>query len=1181
MPYSPPDGSSIVLNWTGAPYTSPSGDSVVLEFSGTPDEQYIIGASSGNTLCFGTDAVENKTRFLSMVGVDALFVGQSVLQWTQFVSASGSTCLLVGGVTVDNADHYVQPESILSLVFGGNRFSGGQQTITVNGIDAPSVGLPAFYAQVWPESLGVLSAFGIPVVSPRIVYPYGIAGAIGTPRVQYPPRPEGWLSQATGSPFVDFKTKPVSVIGFECLDTGFPRIRDRAQTASPLSILGNGIFGDTTTRNTTKQLIPSGFDNSNHSDYSVVFSTRRYVVAAPVARGGMGLSAITNTTPQLFVAGQDCFDLPSPNIGYWIQSILPSGLDGQRFGSSKIAAPPELLTQGFAGEMGLPVIDIGNRSVTALGVNTEKYGLCSVTYFSRRINPLGIFQEVVSDKQSVEFAIRAIVLEGIPSSFDGGVVWVTRKVRSIQPHSIFDVLSSAHKIGGKQYVRPFGDTATLFGTRIIPEITAVYPQGIYGVAGRPTVKNRTQDIFPNSFLATSADPWLRFGSPILFNHRQIIVQVFDVDADLGPPIFMAGSTIENRSKTVSTFGSRANLHGLATVENTGRALLPVGVAAPATSEFYKAGMVTYRIRSLPLDGIEPAYFSAYNMVYNAARVLVPTGCDALSFGAQISTINTRRYFDRIGGMDVLQVTEPMIAPRIRTIQTGGGWYFIAPPDIRLPDVQLSTRYIDVAGKEYFGAGFPEAVIHWKIIAPKTNPHDRYGVAAVKNKTPEIPTFGAMFDIYGDTFIRLQWRPVVAQGANAQLFGRAAIADRKKHITVRSLGAGFFGDKLTVTKTVSPPYSLQNVLLDGVSGEGGDGIAPPNPNQVTNPTLQQNIIYTNGFDARKVGTAKVTANTIRVEPGYQDFTVGNHAVSVKIRTIAVKEFSVLEVFEPSPPRLSPHTIWAVKEAPPQAVTNNSHGSSGLELHYVDGKDHFPPGSVFGSPVVQLKNRVVAVYWPSSNPQSGYGSPEIFNRLSVIAPPSIKSMRLGWARLPSLTSLKQFASADSMEMGRASVAHPPYLGPQTLTVSGFDAKHFGQTTEVQLFNRVVDARGYDTALFGVSDEKDKPYAWQSLHVGEPLPTIPAGVNTSIFGAQWISLKIRNLEMTGFDAFLCEYQLEAFDKRLRVSGTPEDRPFRPITPVGISVTTFGVPNVKPAVQFIRPDGNAEQYRKGAQHV
>ena len=98
-------------------------------------------------------------------------------------------------------------------------------------------------------------------------------------------------------------------------------------------------------------------------------------------------------------------------------------------------------------------------------------------------------------------------------------------------------------------------------------------------------------------------------------------------------------------------------------------------------------------------------------------------------------------------------------------------------------------------------------------------------------------------------------------------------------------------------------------------------------------------------------------------------------------------------------------------------------------------------MFGSPVVQLKHRVLQQYHFPDVPESGYGQPSVFNRLSYIAPDGIRSMRVGWATLPNEETLKQFSSTDGFASGTPTVSRPP-SGTQTIAVSGFDAKNTRQ-------------------------------------------------------------------------------------------------------------------------------------------
>jgi len=79
---------------------------------------------------------------------------------------------------------------------------------------------------------------------------------------------------------------------------------------------------------------------------------------------------------------------------------------------------------------------------------------------------------------------------------------------------------------------------------------------------------------------------------------------------------------------------------------------------------------------------------------------------------------------------------------------------------------------------------------------------------------------------------------------------------------------------------------------------------------------------------------MTANSIRMRSGYADyFAFGTHFVSAKIRVLDLNEHGIEATSETKRygiPRLSPHTIWAVKEAPEQAIDNHYRAS----LHYVD-------------------------------------------------------------------------------------------------------------------------------------------------------------------------------------------------------------------------------------------------------
>ena len=104
------------------------------------------------------------------------------------------------------------------------------------------------------------------------------------------------------------------------------------------------------------------------------------------------------------------------------------------------------------------------------------------------------------------------------------------------------------------------------------------------------------------------------------------------------------------------------------------------------------------------------------------------------------------------------------------------------------------------------------------------------------------------------------------------------------------------------------------------------------------------------------------------------------------------------------------------------------------------------------------------------------------------------------------------------------------------------------------------------------------WRGLRIGPLMPTIPEGFNAELFGNSWVSHRVRDVGVEGFDAFLCEYDLRAFKHRMRVWRRVEAPARAHLRAEGLAPAGVGTPGVRPAVHYIRPDGNADQHRKGA---
>jgi len=654
---------------------------------------------------------------------------------------------------------------------------------------------------------------------------------------------------------------------------------------------------------------------------------------------------------------------------------------------------------------------------------------------------------------------------------------------------------------------------------------------------------------------------------------------FDPDSQLNPPRWPQWTAIENRTKNLRTTGQNAARIGDQQVFNAARPILPEGIDGLTINE---SSMVAMRYRPLRIEGMEAPYISSWSVIANDAMVVRPEGFSDQAVD-QHTVENTRRYYNWIGGHDAAVLGYPMVADRIRTLAIEKR-YTIDAPRIDLPNIKLYTRYMDGIGYDASGIGLASLSIHWTLITPRWTLRNDFGYPALRNVTPELGTRGRASDEFGDTHVRLEWRTITLDGAITTLFGRSSIADRDRTVSVSGMRAWSFGDKLTVIRTGAPPYSLQIISLDSYIDDEGDersgfGISPDKDEkggvryQVPEPVMNQMVIYVHQpREATRFGDALVESNNIRIEYGYFEDLIGDHSVSLKVRRITVDEFQANKVFVPEKPRLSPHTIYAVMEAPSQAKRNHPTGW----LHYVDGYRR-TPGALFGSPTATLENREIRpfgidlVRYAMQPPVLSFGT-------NYIYPLSIRSYRAGLHSIPGLQTIRQIDSANTELHGRSKVERYVPPGPVTVFASGIKSDLMG-AHKVDHFHRKLYLKGHEATRMGTRKSGDRPYMWQGLRVGPLMPTIPDGVDQVSLGEPWVSRRVRDIVMEGFNAFISEYQLEAFDQRMRVRNAYMPSPKeQEVQAAGFEFEQEGTPDIKHAVHYIRPDGNANQYRKGA---
>ena len=1211
MSHTTPDSHNVVLDFDSEVHTPTNPHNVVLDFGASSSTTQYVSAGGIDSSTYGQVAVKGSRALLptgfiaTSFGVQRIipslliettgyvatgFGSHNVWNFNKEIKVSGFNALSVGATSkVYNLKQILNlnARGINAASYGTAYIQGGVKYLNLNnrGISAAQYGL-ATVINTKADQFANLANNGIappvilgPNVSPRILYPTGILpGLFGSAWVQRNPSPKGFTTDLYGTAWVSHSPRYIQPAKVEAFISGYPKVFDPTQkiyVTGVNTVIAGGVFGDISAKNTRRIIEVSGLYSQSFSDWGVVESTRRAIEIKGFDSRSFGITNIYNKTPSIAPIGINSFAGLDSAIGYRIRTVKPSGWYQPKLGTHTLIKTPELKPSGFnQSAFGSTWISNKTRSIYAgLGRESLAIGEITVWHFARYLKPTGILKDGYGTPR-VEHGRRTILAKGSIHSVYGGSALVSYAVRSLSPSSITYPNIPIHRVGGTQHIQPFGYVATLFGSRIIPESQSIYPQGFISPFGLTVIDLWEKYIKPNGFLTTGQEGGHRFGTHRFWNLRQYVEMYYDVDSGLTPPKWTGWTNIENKNKTIGAIGSNSARISEPNIENKARVLSPSGLSALTFGQ----AMIADRVRSLKLQGMEAPYISGWSAIYNAAFVIAQKGFKADTFGIG-TVLNTRRYFNRIGNFESLEMGKPMIADRIRTLKFEQR-YTIAPPYIPIHSVHLYTRYIEEVGRfdDHQAFGNPALSIHWNIITPRWTLRDSYGTPVVKNLTPELGTRGRNSEEFGQSSIRTQWRELLQQGSETVLWGRSEIAFRDRQFSVNGF-TQWNVPRPNVIKTGVPPYYPQYIWLDAVEIDGkqndGHGIEPPPSlnRQVPAPNIKTNVIFPAGFIASSYGSHHTQSNGILVQPGLQELTIGNHFVELKNRSISVA--SLGDSMAVSKPRLSPHTIWATKDAPEQAKKNHPESLDFQPMNrYSSGS---PRGEVFGSTTVTLRHRKIAV---GLGNQSSFGNGhkiDLRRRYINLNDFGFRSQRIGFHVVgPFDQHLEQFDSSDMQSFGRPSLSIP-YGGAYHIKPIGISSPMLNKHM-IDFFNRIVQPHGTDQLNMGTRLNGDKPFMWQGLRAGELVRGNYGGFENEAFGQTWVSNKIRELSVNGFESFVCEYDYTAFDKRMRVYRKTIPRPQIHISPVGFDVSRLGVLNIKPAVHYIRPDGNADQFRKGA---
>lgn len=1128
-----------------------------------------ILASGFNAAQYGVTSLWNKNRFLLplSLGKQSAFGAAYAYNLKQFINLSG----------IDSASYgkpYLAGGVVWLLVAGKDTSTYGS-TLVINTTANRDLAPQGFNSSTIPA----------PNVKPWILHTVGIdSQQMGVPSTRTAVLvPKGFHEYNYGAPTVWYHTRPLELAGIPSYETGYPLVFDPTQFVQPPSLITSAIFGDTATKNLSHFIKPSAINDGDVSVWAILENYNRHYNLDGFASQAIGAAAITNKTPSIFIEGIAPYGAGMPAIGYAVRQVAPSGFDQLLLGTPLLTKTPELLPTGIDSQsISKPAVWYKNRNIKLDGIDSAIFSEQTIWFRYRNIYPQHWLSQALSEPTATHGA-RRVIASGF-SQDDYGQPWVSQGTRLLEPVSIHEIRASKHMVGFTREIKPVGYVATLFGERIIPNSRTVAPLGFAGLWGLTEVGLYTRYLSAAGFISVGQQPADRWGSYKVYNKAQYIVQEFDGNSGLVPPAWSDWTLIENRNKQLNASGLNSLRFGYAQIDNNAAPLLPLSIAPPAAKP-NEATMIAHGVRYLIADGIDSLVMGTWGAVFNDARVLAPYSFIDSEYGTH-SAVNNRRYYRDYGRIDSLETGTPAIGYAIRTIDIEPR-YSIQPPQINLPTIDLWTKYATFNGYETAAYGTPSLSIHFRNIAPKWVHRDNAGEPAVRNLTPMLGVYGHNSEDFGVSSIRTQWRDVYASGAAATLFGSTQIADSKRVIEVRGWRDTSMGNKHVVVRTGAPPYSEQRISLDGyqdfdkneyVGGYGIEFDATLLGERIPPPSINQNVLYTNGHKDSKFGDTTIHSNNLVIESGIARHSFGDNAsIRNKNNVISINALqSIVSSIVVGRPSLSPHTIYAMTEASDQAKANHPTQN---RLHFIDGFNDSSPSAKIGSPSVESTIRNIV---GQSFNSTALGIATLRLQKQEIKPRSFSLKRMGVPSIP-FTDQELIPFGDNKDM--AGYGKPalniPDTGDKFVVVDGFNEQAVPKPI-VQLKNRVISPIGYDALIMGAKKTGDTPYMWQGLRVGAHVPTAITGGDMSKFGLSWISLKIRQVDVEGFYTFASEYDIDSFNERMTIKlKKPVIDNIQRVSAVGFITLADGASSIKNNQHFIRPDGNSDQFRKGGYHA
>ncbi len=875
-------------------------------------------------------------------------------------------------------------------------------------------------------------------------------------------------------------------------------------------------------------------------------------------------------------------DGPAPDNQY----LFPTGVDALAAGAPSLRKQWEFVSpSGFNQEAyGAPVVYLHSRFVSPLGFGAQGYGTPSVINWFKNIYPGGFVATLYG--RPTLYNLRQVVVASGFNAFVAGTArvenWRTIAAPSGYSATAFGVAALA---GGVRQVDlagrgigaaalgtprisfainliiPVGYAATTYGKPMMGYTRPISPAG-YDAAlfGAVDVHDNTQRVYATGFDAKGSGtaflaPRVRtivqppmlydggFGVAEVYNKTRQIFPYSDT-ADTWGPYFGNFYYVENRNKTITTYGSQAQAFGLATIENGARSLQVQGL----DGELYGQAMVAYRIRRLYPDPLDASFLSNWASVRNAARLIKPLGYDASVLSHYLEVVNTTREITRSGNFESLEFGLAYTDYRIRAVAQRNG---IEPPYVPIPAVIFRQRFVLPVGLAAGGVGVPFVEEHFTKIAPRWVYTDQLGDAWVRNRNVSAMPYGYDQSLFGRPEVKNRNTYSPIEGLSFLAFGSPRVSDSTQ--TVKAVGLAALrtatGHRVQLLQPDLPASQYVSV----------PGIGIPIPERFGVANVHGNVLYPTGFVGTTYGAPKVVSMGISPQGifltndeqwGIPSLNATQWASPQSIPSPMDNDYSAA--------RFDPYTIWCDRDAPAQAVKNHKN----VRFHSIDGllNQSFEvlTRPFWGTASVTLKNRRLTHRHDSGDnggDHSRYGGPFVSLRVRTIAPEGIKAIKFGIPQLPSGVDVRVIGY-ELAEYGYPSLSIyvDPRI-PRSVKPAGAVMSAFG-TQRVELFIRNIYPSGSVMSV-----------VQKVLRVGPPVRAYPAAFDAALFGQAWASYRIRQVLPAGFDGAEIGYTIGGFNLRMRVYRVDQIPSLQRITPVGFAGAGGGQASIINEARVIRP--------------